>query len=349
MIRSQRKAEHIAIAARLQDGPSSSGFQDIHMINCSVPELDLADIDLSTSFAGKPLQVPLIINALTGGTPQAERINAVLAELAGCFGMGMAVGSQTIALHDPGLTGTFTVVRDVNPQGLIIANVSAGTLPGEAIRAVDMIQADALQLHFNIPQEMAMPEGDRCFKGLLDNVARIVDLSSVPIIAKEVGFGFSREAIQVLYEAGVRIFDTGGKGGTNFVVIEDNRDGNFGHELDEWGITSAVSLAEVLDLKLPAQVIASGGIRTALDAVKSLAMGADLVGIAGLFLKILLHDGAVKLEKSMEEFIYRLKAVFLMSGALNIHQIRQKPLVILGETADWLTARGIDRSQWARR
>ena len=57
-----------------------------------------------------------------------------------------------------------------------------------------MIAADALQLHLNVPQELAMREGERHFSGMLDNIARIAALSPVPVIAKEVGFGLSRKA-----------------------------------------------------------------------------------------------------------------------------------------------------------
>lgn len=261
----------------------------------------------------------------------------------------MAVGSQTIALEEPGWIESFAVVRESNPDGIIIANLSADTDSDSARAAVNMVNADALQLHFNIPQELAMPEGDRHFKGIIEQVARIVETCPVPVIAKEVGFGFSRQSVQRLYDAGVRIFDTGGQGGTNFIAIEDKRGGAFQGELNSWGIPTAVSLLEILDSNLPVKIIASGGIRSALDVAKSLALGADMVGIAGSLLKILLHQGAAELDSWLNEFLYRLQAVFLMSGAANTESIREKPVIILGPTAEWLRARGIDPTQWAKR
>ena len=78
-----------------------------------------------------------------------------------------------------------------------------------------------------------------------DRVKEIKENCPVPIIAKEVGFGFSRESIERIYQSGVSIFDIGGQGGTNFVTIEDQRQGMFGSELDQWGIPTAVSLIAV--------------------------------------------------------------------------------------------------------
>lgn len=315
----------------------------------SVPELDMKEIDLSCDFLGKNLKLPIILNAITGGTPKAEKINYDLAYIAKKYGMAMAVGSQTISLDDPQLKTTFSVVREIDSQGLIIANIGANRSFEDALAAVEMIKADALQLHFNVPQELAMREGDRSFKGIIENVARITESCPVPVIAKEVGFGFSRESALLLYEAGVEIIDIGGMGGTNFIVIEDKRGGMFKGELNTWGIPTAWSLAEVLSLNLPLTVIASGGIRTALDTAKALAVGADLVGIAGSFLKVLLREGSEELDKMVEDMIYRLKAVFLMTGAQNIDEIRKKPVIITGRTGEWLRLRGINPEYWARR
>lgn len=341
--------EHIRIAANLADGPSTTGFEDIHLINHSVPGLSLENIDLSCCFFSKPLSYPLLINAITGGTPEAARINRSLAALASRYGLAMAVGSQTAAIQDPGLCDTFTVVRKQNPQGIVLANVGATSPVQQALEAVEMIQADGLQLHFNVPQELAMSEGDRDFTKVLDNVVQLAEKCPVPIIAKEVGFGLSREAVHILYQAGIRYFDIGGKGGTNFAAIEDERSGLFNHEFDSWGIPTAISLAELLSLELNLTLIASGGMRSALDAVKALAMGAKLVGVAAPMLRILINHDEAALDEYLHGYLYRLQAGLLMTGSANLVELQQKPVVILGRTAQWLAARGIDANSWARR
>lgn len=331
------------------DGPDSNGFEDVVLIPDATPELNLEDIDLSSRFLGKDLACPIIINALTGGTEQAKSINAQLARLACKYGLAMAVGSQTIALEDHRLIDSFTVARELNPQGLLIANVSANCPAAQALAAVKMIGADGLQLHFNIPQELAMHEGDRHFRGILDNVSRVVDCCPVPVIAKEIGFGFARESVAKIHACGIRIFDCGGKGGTNFLAIEDQRGGMFDQQLLNWGIPTAVSLAEILDLKLPVQVLASGGIRVASDLAKAIAMGADLVGISGAFLRILMNEGYEELDRKMDRFLYQSKSIFLMSGSKNCAEIRKKPLLIFDQTAEWLRLRDIDPAQWSHR
>ncbi len=348
-IRGQRKGEHLSIAGKMKDGPCTSGFEDIILIQDSVPELNLDDIDTSSIFLGKRLESPLIVNALTGGTEQARKINKALAAMAEKYKIAMAVGSQTIALEEPDAVASFTVVREVNPEGIILANISAARPLRDALEAVSMISANGLQIHFNIPQELAMNEGDRCFKGILENVKRLVDSVQVPVIAKEVGFGFSREAAEKLFAAGVRHIDNGGKGGTNFLAIENQRKGYFNKDMLDWGIPTAVSLAEIVSLKLPVSLVASGGIRTVQDTAKAIALGADQVGITAPFLKTLLQQGEDVLHEYMQRFLYQLKAVFLMCGASNCREMQKKPLIILGDTAAWLQRRGIDLSAWAQR
>lgn len=310
--------------------------------------MKIDEIDLSCNFGSKKLDLPIIVNAITGGTVKAAEINRIFAQTAKKYNIAMAVGSQTIAIDEPDLINTFNIVRKENPDGVIMANIGANRNVKDVLKAIEMINADAIQLHFNIPQELAMREGDRDFKGIIRNVEKIIKNSPVPVIAKEVGFGFSKEAVQTLFDAGVRYFDIGGKGGTNFIAIEDKRRGLFGGEFNDWGIPTAWSLAEVLSLKLPITVIASGGIRSTLDATKALAMGADYVGIAGSFLKIVLKQGQHKLEQNIDNLIYRLKAAFLMSGAKNIAEIKQKPVIILGKTEQYLRARNIDPTIWSR-
>lgn len=318
------------------------------MLHQALPELDLDKIDMQQSFLGKTLQYPLLINAMTGGTDLAAGINRSLAAAARDFGLAMAVGSQHIALAEPVRRPSFTVVREVNPHGPIIANVSALARPADALAAIEMVEADGLQLHLNVPQELAMREGERHFAGVLDNIGQIAALSPVPIIVKEVGFGLCKESVRLLHQAGITWFDTGGQGGTNFIAIEDLRQGCFAGELNSWGLPTAASLAEIISLRLPVQVIASGGVRSAADAAKAICMGARLVGMAGPLLKILIHQGPASLNAGIEEWIYRLRAVFLMTGSQSIEALQSKPLLILGKTAAWLAARHIDPHYWSR-
>lgn len=348
--RQSRKLEHIQCTLVLEDGPVANGLEDVFLINQSLPELDLEEIDVSFRFGEKTLQIPLVINAITGGHQETTTINQALSRVARRAGVAMAVGSQKAALEDKKQRASFCIVRQENPEGVIMANVGASASPEEAEEAIDMIAADALQIHLNVPQELAMPEGERCFRGYLDNIERIVQRVKVPVVVKEVGFGLSREVVGRLYERGVRWLDVGGQGGTNFIAIERERGSDrLSSEFKCWGIPTAISLLEALSLRLPLKVIASGGIRTSLEIAKCLALGAEMVGVAGYYLRLLLTRSEEVLLEEIQRCREELRAIMLMLGAANLTSLRSCPVVIGGRCREWLQQRGIDTAQYARR
>ncbi|MGI6285638.1 Isopentenyl-diphosphate delta-isomerase [Moorella humiferrea] len=337
--RGRRKLEHLRFF-RLE-GKGTSGLEDVHLIHQALPELDWQDIDLSCRWLGKTLAAPFIINALTGGPPETLEINAALARVARRTGIAMAVGSQKAAIENKQWADTFAVVRRENPEGLILANLGAGNSLEAAREAVAMIAADGLQIHLNAAQELVMPEGDRTFRGWLQNIREMVEYLEVPVIAKEVGFGLSRETALKLYQSGVRIFDVGGRGGTNFALIESSRRQREVTALSEWGLTTAVSILEIKALGLPLDIIATGGISNPLDAARALALGAKLVGVAGYFLKILLEQGEDALIQEVVGWQEDLKRICLLSGCTRPTELADKPLVITGKTREWLKERNI--------
>lgn len=339
-LREIRKLEHIHWALKIPEGPKTNGFEDVHLIHQALPELNFNDIDLSCQWLGKWLKAPLLINAITGGPEETGHINASLAKIAKKFGLAMAVGSQSAALENPDLRKTFTIARKANPHGLLLANVSARIPWKEALQAVEMIEADGLQLHLNVLQELLMDEGDRNFRGILDNIGNISENCPVPVIVKEVGFGLSKETAQKLFQTGIRILDLGGLGGTNFAAIEIYRKKEHSHQpFLEWGIPTACSLLEVASLGLPIQIVASGGIRTGIEVCKALRLGADLVGIAGSFLKVLLNKGEKEFSKLVESLMTEIKMTLLLTGARNFQDLKSVPMVITGNTREWLRQR----------
>lgn len=242
--RKKRKDEHIHMA--LKTSPTNlSHFDQISFVHQSLPNIALKDVSLKVSFSEFKLSTPLYINAMTGGSLMTGNINAALAEIAHATGMAMAVGSQHAGLKDNSLINTYRVVREKNPNGVIFANVGADVLTESALRAVDMIEADALQIHLNAPQELVMPEGGRDFTGWLHQIEQIIKHIEVPVIVKEVGFGVSKETLNLLESVGVKYVDVGGRGGTNFIEIEDHRREQLDYKyLNGWGQTTAISLME---------------------------------------------------------------------------------------------------------
>ncbi|HWI62352.1 MAG TPA: type 2 isopentenyl-diphosphate Delta-isomerase [Symbiobacteriaceae bacterium] len=333
------------------DGLGAPGWADVHLVHRSLPELALAEIDLSTQVAGLKLPRPILINAMTGGAQAVVPINRDLGRLAAEFDLAIAVGSQTAGIREPEVRDSYRVVRQEHPRGVIIANVSAGVSADDACRAVEMLEADGLQLHLNAPQELMMPEGDRDFRGLLANIAQIAGKVGVPVIVKECGFGVSRETARQLYDIGIRAIDVSGRGGTNFAWIEGQRDGG---DLDPglvgWGIPTAAAVAEVAALELPGlDLIASGGVTYGSEAAKALALGAAAVGVAGSLLRIHQTDGLAAARAYLERLLSDLTRALLLCGAAAPAAMRRRPVVVTGATGDWCRLRGVDLGRLANR
>ncbi|HWQ73008.1 MAG TPA: type 2 isopentenyl-diphosphate Delta-isomerase [Desulfitobacteriaceae bacterium] len=346
--RKLRKKEHLEYALKTSQLPAENGFSDIFLVYDALPDLNFKQIDTSLEFLKKKLKAPLLINAMTGGHPEVKQINRSLAAVAARAGIAMAVGSQTAGLEDPQVRDTYRIARDENPAGVLLANLSALAAPPMVKEAVEMIEADGVQLHLNVAQELAMPEGDRNFRGALANIEKISALSPVPVIVKEVGFGLSREAVRKIYEAGVRHIDISGKGGTDFIRIEYLRSGKeYRDKFRNIGIPAASSLLEALSLDLPLTVIASGGFRDGSDLACAFALGAGLVGMARHFLQVLIEGSEQELEKRVEIIIDDLRRTMMMAGAANLRELAEKPVIITGGTAEWLIRRGIDPNRYS--
>ncbi|HWR45272.1 type 2 isopentenyl-diphosphate Delta-isomerase [Sporomusa sp.] len=351
MIRQSRKLEHLKYSMLLDDGPAAAGFADFHMVHNCLPDLAWRDIDVSTTVAGITLPQPVIINAITGGAADVTNVNRELAEFARQTGASMAVGSQYAAIEDPSAAESYKVVRRANPSGVVFANLGAHAAPDAARCAVDMIGAQAIQIHLNAGQEIIMSEGDRDFSGYLSHIEAIVKKVDVPVIVKEVGCGIGREQAKALVGIGVKAIDVGGTGGTNFLAIEAARGRlNLDAEMVSWGIPTAIAAVEVVSEAASAvDVVVSGGVRTPLDVVKALSIGGVAAGIAGPVLKTLRRKGLDGAVRWYENFATDIKRFMLLVGAQNINDLRSAPLVVTGFSREWLAARGIDTVQFATR
>ena len=346
-IREKRKWQHLEHSRITGNGPLNTGFQNIHLVHQALSSVDLEEVNCSTTILNKVCRFPLIINAMTGGAKGLEKFNQEFAIAARECGIGLAVGSQTAAINNPETRYTFEVVRKYNPDGLILANVSALVNPQHALEAVEMIGADGLQLHLNIAQELAMVEGDRKFKGTMENIIFIKEQLKVPVIIKEVGFGLSYETVHKLYNHGIKYFDTGGAGGTNFAAIEKERNSTFTNEhLIDWGIPTVTSLIEALNVAPDIEVFATGGIRSAKDILISLALGATSVGIATPALNQIYDQDAEALIYYLENIFTQVRELMVLIDANNLEAVRKTPLIISGNVKEWLEQRGINTKKY---
>ncbi len=353
----KRKADHIRICLekKAQAKNTTAGFEDLELVHRALPEVDREKISLSTTFFGKQFSAPLIVGAMTGGTQEATKINASIAEAVEKFGLGMGLGSQRAAIEFKSLGETYKIARERAPNAFLIANIGGVQLVQgygvkEAKKAVEMIDADALAIHLNAVQEALQPEGQTNFKGILTKIGEITAQLDVPVVVKETGCGMSAQDARALEAAGVKAIDVGGAGGTSFAAVEYYRSNN-GKVLDEafwdWGIPTAASLAEVTQsVKIP--VIASGGVRSGIDMAKSLALNASLASVAQPVLEVA-NKGTSGVEQLLSCYIDQLRDAMFLTGSQDIEALKKAPLVISGKTAEWLNTRGFNTTNYAQR
>lgn len=347
-MRISRKMEHVHYALELGQS-RQQGLSDIKLVHNCLPETSTDHIALTTTIGELIMSSPILINAMTGGAQETESINRELAILAREKDMPMAVGSQMSAIKNSEVASSYQVVRRENPKGIIFANLGSEATPDQALRAIDMIEANALQIHLNVMQELIMPEGDRSFVGMLGRIETIVRQSPVPVIVKEVGFGISQDNAKQLQDIGVKMLDVGGSGGTNFAAIENARRPSALDWLNDWGTPTSITLLEALSVFPQGSVIASGGITNALEAAKALVLGASAVGMAGAFLKVLRTEGVDALHSFATELHQGLILIMTALGAPSVQALSGCPVVIMGETAEWCHARGIDLTSYTGR
>jgi len=344
-----RKDEHVSLARAFHQKPKENDFDDVRLIHSSLVNTRPEEIDLSTEILGIKLSAPFYINAMTGGSEKTKKINHDLAIIARETNLMMATGSVSAALKDPSVADSYTVVREVNPNGLILGNMGAGRTSDDAKKIVDLLQADGFQIHLNVPQELVMPEGDRDFHEWSKNIAETVQQLAVPVIVKEVGFGMNRETIQQLQALGVKAVDVSGRGGTSFSQIENarrkKRELNY---LDDWGQSTVISLLEAQEIN-DLTLLASGGIRNAYDIFKALCLGAKAVGISAGILDHLISNGIDATVEMIEDWKIQLRRLYLMTDKATTADLVHNPIILSGAPKEWCEARGIDYKKLALR
>jgi isopentenyl-diphosphate delta-isomerase len=333
----QRKLDHLRICLDkdAQFPNLSTGLEGYRFVHQALPEINLDAILLPCELLGKKLRAPLLVSSMTGGTDEAEHINLNLAQAAQRLGIAMGVGSLRAALEDPSLARTYQV-RGVAPDTLLLANLGAVQLnhgydAEDCLRAVEMIQADALVLHLNPLQECLQPEGDTDFSNLIKRIEQVCFHVPVPVVVKEVGCGISSRVAEMLHAAGVAAIDVAGAGGTSWSAVERHRApnakaDNIAGAFADWGIPTADSILMVRRAAPRVSIIGSGGIRTGIDVAKVIALGAHAAGIAAPLLGPA-TVGADEVVGVLEEIIDELRIAMFCIGAADLGALRDTPLL----------------------
>ncbi len=346
---SHRKAEHVKVVLGRNVEGRYRYWDDIQLVHRALPEIDFAGIDPSVELLGHRLSAPIVITGMTGGFPDAAKINDNLARAAAEVGVAMGVGSERAAVLKGQYPESYaTVAKHAVP--LKFANIGAPQIipqrpgdrvvgPEEVRAAMQLIGADVLAIHLNFLQEMVQPEGDRRAKGCLDRIGELAGI--FPVLVKETGAGLSREVAEGLRERHVRAFDVSGTGGTSFAAVEHYRavdqgairEARVGKTFWDWGIPSPASVLELVPLGLP--VIASGGVRSGLDVARAIALGATAAGTAGGVLRAA-STGYAETKEELETLVHELKVAMFLTGSRTVADLSKAPYVVTGETRAWL-------------
>lgn len=343
MRRLQDKLAHIDAALDGQSEvpgtarPGALTLETIRLKPTALPECNLDQIDSSLELLGKTIAAPVMIAPMTGGVERGGELNRRMARVAEELKIPFGVGSQRVALEVSARASDFKV-RDVAPTIPIFANLGAVQLAkgygaDHALRAVEMIEADALFFHLNAMQEVVQDGGDTHWSGLLNKIESVCTQLSrterVPVFVREVGFGMTAKDTRRLLDAGVSGIDCAGGGGTSWSLIEGRVSKNqktqrLGQTLASWGLTTPEAILEVRSVDANIPLIASGGVRTGIDVMKLVALGATVAGMASPVLQ-----AAVKSEEHCLEFLetvfLEIRAAMFGTGAENLTVFRSTP------------------------
>jgi isopentenyl-diphosphate Delta-isomerase len=337
-----RKLEHLDLCAREDvEARGSTLLEEVQLLHDALPELSCDEIDPSVELLGRSLRAPLLISAMTGGAERARELNRACAVAAQKVGLGMGVGSQRAMLIEPAVAETYRV-RDVAPDILLLANLGvvqareAG--PRRVAGLVEAIGADALCIHLNPAQELVQDEGDRDFRGGAATIGELVARLAVPVVVKETGCGLGPRTLERLLAAGVRWVDVSGSGGTSWTAVESLRGSPrqraLGGALRDWGIPTAASV--VFARRAGLGVIASGGIRGPLDAVRALALGADAASLALPFLRAWDRGGAAAVLEEAQRLDEGVRALLMLTGSRRPEALRHAPRRLGARLRAWL-------------
>jgi isopentenyl-diphosphate Delta-isomerase len=219
----------------------------------------------------------------------------------------------------------------VAPDVLLFGNIGLSQLTAAAVsdisNALKRVEADVLAVHTNPLQEAVQRNGDNDFSGSMDRLRDVAGALGYPVLLKEVGHGIGASAVAELVgpsgELPVAAIDVAGAGGTSWSRVEQLvRYGELRYpDLADWGIPTAQAIVEVRAALPAIPLVASGGIRTGMDAAKALALGADVVAVARPLLAAAIESAEAVIDW-LQRFIDELRICLHGSGAADLRALR---------------------------
>ncbi|MEO8399659.1 MAG: type 2 isopentenyl-diphosphate Delta-isomerase [Ignavibacteriaceae bacterium] len=334
---SNRKKEHIELSLtdKVSFKEKTNGFESYEFDHYAITEVDISKINFKKNFFGKEINYPYLISCMTGGTSEAENINAQLAVAAEQLNIPLGVGSQRQALENKEHHNSYKIVRQNAPKIPLLGNIGAAQIAKlkdfKSIQfLVDLIEADAMVIHINPAQELLQPDGETNFKGLLKNIEKIVKVLNVPLIVKEVGAGISLKAAKKLLNVGVKGIDVAGAGGTSWTAVEILRSKNQTNDFWDWGLPTCYCIKEVSKLKnkFKFTLIGSGGINNPFDAAKAFALGSDITASARIVLQELDKSGVEGVINLINSWFETIKKIMFLTGSQDLKEFQKNKLIL---------------------
>ncbi|WP_339250143.1 type 2 isopentenyl-diphosphate Delta-isomerase [Sporosarcina sp. FSL W8-0480] len=334
----QRKAEHIQITLneKVTGNEITTGLERVHFIHNALPEIDFPEISIESEFVGLKRPTPFMISSMTGGAAFAETINRNLAIAAEEKGWIFALGSMRALIESDEHRSSFQV-REYAPSVPIIANLGAVQLNygfgvDKCRQIIEMSDANMLVLHLNSIQEVIQPNGDLNFKDLLVKIEELTKTVGVPVGVKEVGWGIDGQTAKKLCDVGISFIDVAGAGGTSWSQVEKYRSNDpikraAAETFSVWGNPTVDCIVSVREEIGNQSIVASGGMYTGLDAAKSIALGADVVG----FGRSILKEATQSVEdviQVMETKELELRIAMFGVGAASIEELKNSERVV---------------------
>ncbi len=331
----KRKKEHIELCLtdKVAFRSKTNGFEHYDFIHDALTEVDISKISFQTKFFSNKIDYPFLISCMTGGTEEAENINQRLAVIAEELNIPIGVGSQRQALESKDNHNSYKIIRKIAKSVPVLGNIGAAQLVqsknlSDILSLIDMLEADAFVVHLNPLQELLQPEGEPKFVGLLKKLEKLVVKSQVPVIAKEVGSGISKDAAKKLLNIGVSGIDIAGAGGTSWAGVEILRSKSE-NDFWDWGLPTSFCLKEIYPLKKKYKftLIGSGGINSANDLAVAFALGADITASARIVLQTLINEGEEAVLKKIVNWFEHLKKIMFLTGSRNLSELKNKKTI----------------------
>lgn len=334
---SKRKKEHLDLSLNedVSFKAKTNGFEYYDFIHNAITEVEIDKISFQSKFFKERINYPFIISCMTGGTEESENINEQLALVAEELKIPIGVGSQRQALENENFRSTYKIIRQNAKSVPVLGNLGASEIVKlksfDSVKMlIDLIQANAFVIHCNPLQELLQPEGSPKFTGLLKSLNRLVKEIEMPVIVKEVGSGISFKAAKRLLEVGVKGIDVAGAGGTSWAAIEMLRNkSKKNNYFWDWGLPTSYCLREnsILKKNYKFTLIGSGGINSAIDAAKALALGADFVASARIILRELDANGVEGAKNLVLDWFETIRKIMFLTGSRSLKDFRKNKLI----------------------